>query len=182
MRQQERMGYASAGGWRMVTLPTVSDVVVDVLLSDTGTHLTTETLTALYRSSTSTKVDLALPTFRVETEAVLNNALRRLGIVKAFTRDADFSGITSAEQIWIDTVVHKAVLNLDESGFEGAAATAVVLRTLSMDVSAPQTAVIPNRYSQNAKSSRVRWSIRYATSSIPRPKETETRWPSASCQ
>src|SRR6266508_1770958 len=34
MRQQERMGYAAVDGWRMVTLSTASDVVVDVLLFD----------------------------------------------------------------------------------------------------------------------------------------------------
>jgi serpin B len=137
MRQQEPMGYAAADGWRMVTLPTVSDVVVDVLLPDGGVHLSPEILTALYDSSTSTKVDLALPRFRVETEAVLNKALARLGIVTAFTRTADFSGITSAERISIDEIVHKAVLRVDEKGFEGAAATAMVMRTVSFDMTRP---------------------------------------------
>src|SRR6266540_2991791 len=81
MRQQERMGYAAVDGWRMVTLSTASDVVVDVLLSDEDGRLTPETLTGLYRRSTATRVDLALPRFRVETEAVLNDALGRLGVV-----------------------------------------------------------------------------------------------------
>src|SRR6266545_2818090 len=42
MRQQERMGYAAVDGWRMVTLSTASDVVVDVLLSDEDGRLTPE--------------------------------------------------------------------------------------------------------------------------------------------
>src|SRR6266498_380114 len=137
MRQQERMGYAAVDGWRMVTLSTASDVVVDVLLSDEDGRLTPETLTGLYRRSTATRVDLALPRFRVETEAVLNDALGRLGVVTAFTRDADFSGISPAERIWIDKVVHKAVLRVDEQGFEGAAATAVVMRAVAFDLSTP---------------------------------------------
>jgi serpin B len=153
MHQQERMGYAATDGWRMVTLPTVSDVVVDVLLpdpqphqqpagtaspaADTGLRLVPGTLAALYDSSRQAKVDLALPRFRVQAQAVLNDPLRRLGISTAFTRDADFSGITAAEEIWIDTVVHKAVLNVDETGFEGAAATAVTMRTVSMDMDSP---------------------------------------------
>src|SRR6266511_4082882 len=137
MRQQERMGYAAVDGWRMVTLSTASDVVVDVLLSDEDGRLTPETLTGLYRRSTATRVDLALPRVRVETEAVLNDALGRLGVVTAFTRDADFSGISPAERIWIDKVVHKAVLRVDEQGFEGAAATAVVMRAVAFDLSTP---------------------------------------------
>jgi serine protease inhibitor len=55
----------------------------------------------------------------------------------AFTRDADFSAITTAERIAIDQVVHKAVLRIDEQGFEGAAATAVLMRAVSMDMSDP---------------------------------------------
>jgi serpin B len=35
-------------------------------------------------------------------------------------------------------VVHKAVLRADEQGFEGAAATAVAMRLVSVDLSAPQ--------------------------------------------
>src|SRR6266542_2787250 len=140
MRQQERMGYAAVDGWRMVTLSTASDVVVDVLLSDEDGRLTPETLTGLYRRSTATRVDLALPRFRVETEAVLNDALGRLGVVTAFTRDADFSGISPAERIWIDKVVHKAVLRVDEQGFEGAAATRTPARSTSW-----QGSSIPDR-------------------------------------
>jgi serpin B len=138
MRQQQRIGYAATDGWRMVTLATASDVIVaDVLLPDGDTRLSPEILTALYQSSTPTKVDLALPRFRVQAEVVLNDALGRLGVVTAFTSDADFSGITSAERIWIDKIVHKAVLRVDEKGFEGAAATAAVMRTVSFDLDAP---------------------------------------------
>jgi serine protease inhibitor len=57
--------------------------------------------------------------------------------VRAFGRDADFSGITAAERVWIDQVVHQAVLDVDEQGFEGAAATALMMRTVSFDVGRP---------------------------------------------
>jgi serpin B len=142
MRQRESLRYATGGGWRMVTLPTASTVVVDVLLADddpTGLALPdADTLAALWGGGRSTRVDLALPRFRVEGAAVLNEPLRRLGVVAAFQREvADFSGITEAERIFIDLVVHKAVLRVDEQGFEGAAATAVVMRLVSMDVGTP---------------------------------------------
>jgi serine protease inhibitor len=138
MRQQERMRYAAARGWRMVSVPTASEVVVDVLLPQlVGAPLTVDVLTSLYAASRATTVDLMVPRFRVESEAVLNDHLHRLGVVTAFTRDADFSGITDDARILIDLVVHKAVLRADEQGFEGAAATAVVMRTVSMELGEP---------------------------------------------
>jgi serpin B len=149
MRQQERMGYAAAGGWRMVTLPTVADVAVDVLLSDGdllgdggqltdgGQRLTPQTLLALYDSSAPTTVELTLPRFRVEARAALKEALKQLGVRTAFTELADFSGITPDDRVFIENVVHKAVLRVDEKGFEGAAATAVLMRLTSLRLDSP---------------------------------------------
>lgn len=148
MRQQDSFGYARAGSWRMATLPSAGDVAVDVLLPDTdgldtggaGTDapLTADVWDALYRESRQTKLDLTLPRFRVEAQASLNDYLHQLGIRAAFDRDgADFTGMTPQHPVWIEQVVHKAVLRVDEQGFEGAAATAVMMRTVSMDVSTP---------------------------------------------
>jgi serpin B len=139
MRQQESFGYAAAGGWRMVSLPTAGTVVVDVLLPDAPDAVPTPALLAeLQRAARPTKVDLAMPRFRVEAAAVLNGPLEQLGVVAAFSpAAADFSGISETERTFIDLVVHKAVLRVDEQGFEGAAATAVVMRMVSMDMSSP---------------------------------------------
>jgi serine protease inhibitor len=138
MRQQESLPYAEAGGWRMVTLPTAGDVVVDVLLSDADEPLATGTVAALHRAARAVKVDLRMPRFHVEAAATLNDYLRQLGVAEAFDdRRADFSGMTDTDRVWIESVAHKAVLRVDEQGFEGAAATAVVMRTISMDLSEP---------------------------------------------
>jgi serine protease inhibitor len=143
MRQVQRISYAAAGGWRMVTLPTQSDVVVDVLLPDkrdTGaagsdlaelTELDAGTLTGLYSAAGPVQVDLILPKFRAKTAVTLNGPLGGLGVATAFDPErADFSGITP-ERICISKIVHQAVLRVDEQGFEGAAATAVVMRLAS---------------------------------------------------
>jgi serpin B len=135
MRQLQRMPYAATDGWRMVTMPTQSDVVVDVLLPDRqGTDLTeidAAALTRLYDAAAPVQADLILPRFRVETAATLNGPLGGLGVVTAFDPDrADFSGITP-ERICVSKIVHQAVLRVDEQGFEGAAATAVVMRLAS---------------------------------------------------
>jgi serpin B len=143
MRQQDSFGYARAGGWRMATLPSAGDVVVDVLLPDPGEGSaivapTADALAALHRGSRQAKLDLALPRLRITAQADLNQPLGQLGILAGFAPDkADFTGMTPARPVWIERVVHKAVLRLDEQGFEGAAATAVMMQTVSMDMSAP---------------------------------------------
>ncbi len=138
MRLKERLAYAERDGWRMVTLPTAADVVVDVLLPPDGGRLTADTLTRLSGAATTTLVDLALPRFRVTTELELNGPLRTLGMASAFLpNEADFSGITTDDRLYVSNVVHQTVLRVDEQGFEGAAATALVMRAVAMVVADP---------------------------------------------
>lgn len=74
----------------------------------------------------SQEVRLTLPAFDIEWNAVLSDLLQGLGMEKAFTGDADFSGITEEESLLITAVVQKAVITVDEQGMEAAAATAVM--------------------------------------------------------
>ncbi len=68
-----------------------------------------------------------LPRFGIETRADLVPALTRLGMGLATTPEADFSGITSADSIYIAKVIHQANIDVDETGTEAAAATAVIV-------------------------------------------------------
>ena len=139
MRQQEQFRYAAVDGWQMVTLPTPSDVVVDVLLPD-GPDVTPPppaTVAALRAESRSRKIDLALPRFRVEATLQLIEPLKTVGIEAAFEpAQADFGGI-SVSPMFIESVAHKAILRANEQGFEGAAATALSFRLTSIDMSRP---------------------------------------------
>ena len=69
-------------------------------------------------------VDLSLPAFDIEWQTSLAALLQGLGMELAFTDGADFSGITTQEQLLISDVVHKAVITVDAEGMEAAAATA----------------------------------------------------------
>jgi serine protease inhibitor len=136
MRRTGHLPYAEADGWRMVTLAAAGGVVADVLLGPDEGGPSPQVLRRLYDTARSVKVELSVPRFRVESQTSLTEPLRALGVTTAFTRDADFSGIT-AEATQIDRIEHKAVLDADEDGFEGAAATAVIMVPAGMDMSRP---------------------------------------------
>jgi serpin B len=54
---------------------------------------------------------------------------------------ADFSGMTTAERIFISEVIHKAFVAVDEDGTTAAAATAVMLGATAMPMPKPDPKV-----------------------------------------
>jgi len=81
------------------------------------------------------QVRLGLPRFRVESSFSLKAAMQALGMQTAFTERADFGGISSSEALLIQDIFHKSFADIDESGTEAAAATAVVIGTTSIPLS-----------------------------------------------
>lgn len=72
------------------------------------------------------KVILSLPKFKIETQYQLTKNLIDLGGYLPFSDNADFSGISS-ENLKIDSVIHKAFVEVNETGTEAAAVTAVMM-------------------------------------------------------
>nr|KAI8738074.1 antitrypsin-like isoform X1 [Biomphalaria glabrata] len=86
-----------------------------------------EKVKQLFTGLSSVRVQLSIPKFKTETTLSLNTPLKDMGIRKAFiSKVADFSGITSAE-IFISEVLHKAVIEVMETGTVAAAATVVAV-------------------------------------------------------
>jgi serpin B len=88
---------------------------------------------------------ITLPRFRIEYAATLNAALTALGMGIAFDpHRADFGPLEKQPgALWIDEVLHKTVLEVDEKGTRAAAATAVSLTKGAMKApSAPFNMVV----------------------------------------
>lgn len=65
-----------------------------------------------------------IPKFKLESELELKESLQTLGMKSAFSRNADFTSM-GIGNVYIDDVVHKAVIDVNEAGTTAAAATAV---------------------------------------------------------
>jgi serpin B len=73
-------------------------------------------------------VTLTLPRFSAETRTDLADTLKAMGMTDAFSRAADFSGITQDERLAVSKVIHQANIDVDEEGTTAAAATVVTGR------------------------------------------------------
>jgi serpin B len=123
--------YASGSGWQAVELPYAGGslamtIVVPDDLATFERSLDAASFARITASLQPTDVDLTLPRFKIETKSDLSSVLARMGMPLAFDPDrADFSGITTQEQLYISKVVHQANIAVDEKGTEASAATAV---------------------------------------------------------
>lgn len=86
-----------------------------------------EELKNILNNRTQTKVVATTPKFEYSYNINLNDTLKEMGIVDAFSIDsADFSGMYENKQgNHIDSVLHKAFISLDPEGTKASAATAI---------------------------------------------------------
>jgi serine protease inhibitor len=90
-------------------------------------QLTNETLEKWRGQLKKHQVNTKLPKFKFTSQFELLPVLGKMGMGVAFTEQADFSGMTTREKLFISAVLHKAFVAVDEKGTEAAAATAVVM-------------------------------------------------------
>ncbi|NXU50301.1 A1AF antiproteinase, partial [Turnix velox] len=77
-------------------------------------------------------VNLYLPKFTLYGTYNLKNILYKMGIRDLFTDKADLSGITGQPQHRVSQAIHKAVVKVDETGTEAAAATGMEIVPMSV--------------------------------------------------
>ena len=102
-------------------------------LAELEKSLTVERLKKLSDSLCSEEVELSLPKFTMTWQGGLGQTLVQMGMKDAFDpAKADFTGMTTSRELFISAVIHKAFVDVNEEGTEAAAATAVIMTTLSV--------------------------------------------------
>jgi serpin B len=72
------------------------------------------------------RVKLSIPKFKMEVMYELKDFMMIMGMKTAFSRDADFSGITGGKDLTISKILHQSVIDVNESGTEASSSTAVI--------------------------------------------------------
>lgn len=147
--QPATFGYTEGSGYQAVTLPYVGGRLAFTVLLPSGDSvapllgtLRAGGLPAVLSAVRPTPLDVSLPKFTVSSGLDLRGTLSGLGMPTAFTDRADFSGITTADQLRIQSVRHDAVVKVDEHGTTAAAATGVGMQATAI---AARTVVVVNR-------------------------------------
>ncbi|HBN85496.1 MAG TPA: proteinase IV, partial [Clostridiales bacterium] len=148
MTKSEGMEYYENNGMKAVRLPYGKDksasmvlilpdesVDIDTFIGELDLDTWNEIKSGLQQQS---EVRLKMPKFKMEYGIKeLKSSLVDLGMGEAFTNQADFTGISDTG-VAIDTVMHKAVIDVHEKGSEAAAVTVVGIRTTSFMLDMPE--------------------------------------------
>lgn len=127
---------AHTDAYDAIELPYNGGAVMDIVMPTAGTmaafesSLTPDSLSKIVGGLSNGTVDLAMPKFSYAGDAIsLKPLLQGMGMNVPFGEDADFTAIATDpnEHLFIQNVLHKAYLRVDEKGTEAAAATAVVM-------------------------------------------------------
>jgi len=142
MNQSGNYNYFANENFQAVSLPYGSKrVAMYVFLPAKGANLdafhkslTAENWEGWMKEFQEMPGDIAMPRFKMEFEAELNDALKALGMGVAFDPSrANFSRMAQVvEAIYINKVKHKAFVEVNEEGTEAAAVTSVEMRTTSI--------------------------------------------------
>jgi len=127
--------YLAGDGFQALEFPYVGDEVAMLLLvPDAGQFVEfeksfdSERLDEIVGQLKEERVSLYMPKFSFTKEITANDVLDALGMKDAFQPGtADFSGMDGARDLFIQYVLHKAFVAVDEKGTEAAAATAVIV-------------------------------------------------------
>ena len=85
-------------------------------------------------------VQVSLPKFKFETKYFMKSDLEEMGMSTAFKYpEADFTKMSSTDELYIDKVIHQTFIDVNEAGTEAAAATVVMMGEMGMGISRPKT-------------------------------------------
>ncbi len=139
MNQRATFGYAETDALQVLEMPyRGEELSMVVLLPRTPDGIggleqefTRDGFSDLLGRVRRREVIVVLPRFKMTSKFSLGPVLRAMGIADAFTRDADFSGMTGRRDLFLSAVIHQAYVDVNEEGTEAAAATGAVMKILS---------------------------------------------------
>jgi serpin B len=145
MHQTERLKYAEDAALQVLELPYKGEKLSMLVLlprerqglGEVEQALTAAKLDGWLGKLAARRVQVQLPRFKLEKRFDLGQQLAAMGMPLAFSREADFSGISTTEKLFISKVVHQAFVDVNEEGTEAAAATGVGIRTLALPPTEP---------------------------------------------
>lgn len=132
----EKFNYAEVDNVQILELPYAGEELSMLVilpaakeqgLSPVEASLDPEKLAEWKDKLVGTEVDVYLPKFKFETKYFMVGDLIKMGMLTAFSDEADFSGMTGKKNLFISHVIHQAFVEVNEEGTEAAAATGVVM-------------------------------------------------------
>ena len=134
MVQKSRFQHVEGDGFQALSLPYKGSRLAMVVLlpkNNDGLPALEKKLTGESLTDWLGKLDkgrypevvVHLPKFKTTSTFSLNTMLSKLGMPTAFTPAADFSGINGKTDLYIQSAIHKAFVDVNETGTEAAAAT-----------------------------------------------------------
>lgn len=154
MQQTKNMNLFDDGSvqvvWRDLALKNSTDARLEVLfvvpqnndaLKTVAETLSSVQLDAWQKEAKTQYVQLFVPKCSVRQRLSVKKPLQELGMKLAFSAAADFSVISPKSDLMVSDVLHAAFMQLNETGIEAAAATAVVMVTKSLVIN-PKTPVV----------------------------------------
>lgn len=123
MHQTDKFMYGENGDTKILKLPYDGNLSMYIVLGDS------KNFKEDMANMTYEKVSVSIPKFKTEFSVELNDALKEMGVSKAFTNMAEFEPMlyNVPDGAKIDTVLQKAMIDVDENGTEAAAATFIGL-------------------------------------------------------
>jgi serpin B len=146
MYQQDDFRYWAGDGLKVLELLYgKGDLAMLVLLPDAidglsalETKLTTDNVSRWQSGLRKREVRVNLPRFRLESQFQLSYVLKTMGMTRVFTPgEADLSGMSSEEELFVSAVIHKAFVDVNEEGTEAAAATGIAVGAAAAIVEPP---------------------------------------------
>jgi serpin B len=146
----ETFAYHQGSDYQAVAVDYLNpDFDMIIVLPDQGAfqtvedRLSTDFIQTTLDSLSYQDVNLQMPRFDFDYQFEATPVLENLGMTTAFIPiQADFSGVTSAEPLFISSVAHKATITVDEEGTEAAAATTIMFGLGAAPPGEPITLII----------------------------------------